>query len=135
MDVFLTETAYFDLKIIQDLNLKSGEWGFIFGHRRGRRFIVEKLFPASEDSITRLFEKLKKISDVFGDRTIGFYARKPASKLKKAILEPGFTGKIFIEIKIKPENFKVDAYLVDYQGKFILLPLACKIGKIKKINE
>jgi hypothetical protein len=121
MDAYLTAEAR---RSLEALALLGGARGYLIGHRRGPRFVVEALVPAAGG---RPFSgaDIRALDRVFGSATIGFFAVGPGRPAaKKAALRPFGCGRLFLEARRNARNgLALKAYSVDYDGEFGLTPV------------
>ncbi len=129
MDAYLTAEAR---RSVDALALLGGARGYLLGHRRGPRFVVEALVPAAKG---RPFSgaDIRALDRIFGSATIGFFVVGPGRPAaKKAALRPFGCGKLFLEARLDARNdLSFKAYTVDYDGEFGLtpVPLATPAGR------
>ncbi|HEX2695303.1 MAG TPA: hypothetical protein VHP61_06085 [Acidobacteriota bacterium] len=121
MDAYLTIEAR---RSLEALALLGGARGYLVGHRRGPRFVVEALVPAAGG---RPFSgaDLRALDRVFGGTAIGFFAAGPGrSAAKKEALRPFGCGKLFLEARLEGRKALVlKAFSVEYAGEFALSPV------------
>ncbi len=121
MDAHLTAEAR---RSLEALALLGGARGYLVGHRRGPRFIVESLVPVAGG---RPFSgaDVRALDALFGGTTIGFFAvgaGRPAAR--KGALRPFGCGKILLEARRDARNGRaLKAFYVDYDGAFGLTPI------------
>jgi len=66
VDVLITRVALLELKALNALKPRPRFWGLLIGHKRGFRFIVERIFPAGEAASrpsAEGFEALDRLSE------------------------------------------------------------------------
>jgi hypothetical protein len=121
MDAYLTVEAR---RSLEALALLGGARGYLVGHRRGPRFVVEALVPAAGG---RPFSgaDLRALDRVFGSTAIGFFAAGPGrSAAKKEALRPFGCGKLFLEARLEGrKGLVLKAFSVEYDGEFALSPV------------
>lgn len=121
MDAYLTAEAR---RALEALALLGGARGYLVGHRRGPRFIVESLVPAAGG---RSFSgaDVRALDALFGGAVIGFFAVGPGrSDAKKGLLRPFGCGRLFLEARRSARNgLALKAFFVDYDGAFGLSPI------------
>jgi len=120
MDAFLTIEAQQALRAVKAISPRKSAGGLLIGHKRGRRFFVEKAFPAPS-GFTPSPGSLAVLDSVFDGRIIGFFRFNPGEKDERDLLQPFACGKLFlaVESRSKAESVLI-AYLIDYDGCFLL---------------
>lgn len=127
MDVYLSQEALQLIKALDILAYKSD--GILIGHKRGKRYFVEKILSAPATFSVPTEQHLHLIQS-FEDRIIGFFSFKPTAAKRKKILAPLTAGKIFLEIvRNNTGRLTYKGYLVEFDKKFFLSPLSVKREK------
>ena len=122
MDAYLTAEAQ---RSLEALLLLGGARGYLVGHRRGPRFIVEACIPAAEGR--RLSgADLRALDRVFDASPIGFFAAGSGrSAVRKEVLRPFGCGKLYLEARLDAQKgLAIKAFSVEYGGAFSLSPVA-----------
>jgi len=121
MDVYLTPDAR---RSLEALTLLGGGRGYLMGHRRGPRFIVEALVPAAGRRPLS-GNDVRALDRVFGGPVLGFFAAGSGrSAAKKEALRPFGCGRIFLEARRGGgTGLSLEAFSVEFRGGFILAPL------------
>lgn len=123
VDVFLAEEAQLFLAGLNSGPARSRPRGLLLGHVRGPRFFVEQVFPAAPGFAFRPAE-LRRLSGLFGDRVLGYFAFDSAAALRPRILRPEAVGRILVTLASGPGRPPAaTAYLVDFDGRFKLVRL------------
>jgi hypothetical protein len=121
MDAYLTSDAR---RSLEALALLGGARGYIIGHRRGPRFVVESLVPAAGG---RTFSgaDLRALERVLGAAAIGFFAVGPGrAAAKTETLRPFGCGKLFLEARPRlGRSLELRAFAVEFDGKFRHMPV------------
>jgi hypothetical protein len=121
MDAYLTVEAR---RSLEAFALLGGARGYLIGHRRGPRFVVEALVPAAGG---RPFSgaDLRTLDRVLGATVIGFFAVGPGRPAaNKDALRPFGCGKLFLEARLEARKALVlKAFSVEYDGDFVLSPV------------
>jgi hypothetical protein len=135
MDVFITPEAGREIEALGVLRLKPGAWGVLVGHKRGFRYIVEKVFPAPI-RVTRPDEKLiAGLDGVWPGRTIGLFAFRPDAAFKKAVLGPAWYGKLVLQMTGPAKAPALRPSVVEFGRKFILVPAPFAPAGKEKAHE
>lgn len=122
MDAFLCHQAYREIKAISFLSGQKPKTGLLFGHIRGPRIIIERVWPTTEGfkQVDKLWWWLEKN---FESQLLGFFVDQPLPKLLKSILQPFACGKILIEVRTKRGNLlSLKCYLIEFNHSFRLFP-------------
>ena len=134
MDAFLTSEAQRTLRAVKVISSPRNAAGLLIGHKRGRRFFVEKAFPVPRGFQPSL-KNLEILDAVFEGRIIGFFRIKPGEKDERSLLQQFACGKLFlaIESRSSAESILI-GYLIDYDGRYVLeqIPLVLEAAGPKK---
>lgn len=123
MDVWLAPEAAQYLKALRLTADDRGLKGFLIGHRRGGRFIVERILPGGS-SLAGILAGFPDVESIFDNRILGFFLIAPTDKDKNHLLAPSFTGRLVLEIRLGPRIRKpIRAFTVEFTGRFRLHPL------------
>lgn len=127
MDAFLCQQAYREIKAISFLSGQKPQAGLLFGHLRGPRIFIERVWPLPEDF--KQIEKLwRQLEENFESQIIGFFAYHPLPRLLRSIFQPFAYGKIFIEVKSKKGNLlSLKCSLIEFSHSFRLFPCPLQI--------
>ena len=99
VDAFLTADAEADLAAINRLRPGPDAWGFLIGHRRGPRVLVERLFPAGAGHALPPPAEIDTIDRGFGRKIVGLYAVRPSAAFLKTAAGPYFYGRLVLDIR------------------------------------
>jgi hypothetical protein len=97
MDVFITPEARHEIDALRAFRPKLGAWGVIIGHKRGPRFIVEKVLTAGSSGTVPDERSLAEFEGIWPGRVIGIMIARPAAALKKALLGPAWFGRLVLQ--------------------------------------
>jgi len=123
VDVLITPEARQELEALRALRPKPGTWGALIGHRRGPRFIVEKIVAAGSPGTAPDAATLEGLDAVWPGRTVGLVAIRPGAAFKKAVLGPAWYGKVLLEVAGMSGPSKLRASVVEFERRFDLSPL------------
>ncbi|MDW7760158.1 MAG: hypothetical protein SCM96_05925 [Acidobacteriota bacterium] len=126
MDAWLAPEAAHHLKALALTSGGRKMKGYLIGHIRGGRRIVESILPAGSSS-AGLLSRLQDIETVFDGRILGFFLFNPADKDKKRFLAPACTERLVLEIRSGSRTRRpIRAFNVEFTGRFRLtaIPLA-----------
>src|SRR4030042_1205350 len=98
MDVLITPEAKREIDALRVVRPRPPTWGVLIGHKRGFRFIVEKVFSAGGAGTLPDERLLVGLDGIWPGRTIGLFAVRPATAFKKAVLGPAWYGKLIIQM-------------------------------------
>lgn len=127
MDAFLCQQAYREIKAISFLSGQKPQAGLLFGHIRGPRIFIEKVWPVPErfEQVDKLWWRLEKN---FESQLIGFFTYHSWPKFLKSIFQPFAYGKILIEARSKKENLlSLKCFLIEFSHSFRLFPCPLQI--------
>jgi hypothetical protein len=124
MDVLITPEARREIEGLRIARPDPATWGILIGHKRGFRFIVEKIFPAGSG---RTLPGARLVADLDGawpGRIIGFFAIRPGAAFRTAVLGPLFYGKLFVHLDISAGRPVVRPAVVEFKRRFFLEPVS-----------
>jgi hypothetical protein len=122
VDVYIADEARRSFEALNALAPRQKHFGFLIGHKRGHRFIVEKIFPAPAGLKTGL-RNLPRFDDLFARRAIGFYASGDLARVKAGLRQPAASGRLLLAFRAAGRAPAFKAYAVDFDGRFRFLPL------------
>ncbi len=121
MDALLTRTAYQALEAAA-LSSRRTSSGLLLGHKRGRRFIIEKTISSGSGPFPGM-EDYFRLNSILGDEVIGFYSSAPGPALRQKDPPPFSVGKVFLSIKAGRAGCRIRASAIDYTDRFVWKPL------------
>ncbi len=131
MDVYVTREALSALRALSFLPRAELE-GFLLGHERGHRRIVEKVLPTVKGFFPSL-ETFTASDRALHGGVIGFFSFKPSRERLKKLLSPFACEKVFLDASGLVEGKGgLLAFLIDFERKFGLRPAACILEKEKR---
>ena len=123
MDAFISLEAQQALRAIKSIAPGRSVSGLLLGHKRGRRFVVERAFPAPA-GFKPSPKNLDLLDAIFEGKIIGFFQFRPDEKKERALLQPSACGKFFLTLDSLPSGQSLlIGYLIDYDGRFELEPI------------
>ena len=128
MDVYLTREAGAALRALSLLSPVESE-GFLLGHERAGRRIVEKVLPTVRGFFPSV-EAFAASNRALGGAVIGFFSFAPARSRLKSILAPFACQCVFLDASgLKSGRGKPRAFLIEFDRTFRLRPVACVLEK------
>jgi hypothetical protein len=129
MDVLITPEAMREIEALRAIRPAPSTWGILIGHRRGFRFIVEKVFPAGSGRTLPSERLVAELDRIWPGRIIGLFAVRPGAAFKKAVLGPAWYGKLVIHLSLSAGTAAVRPFVVEFGRKFSLvrIPLAAAV--------
>ena len=124
MDVFITPEARWEIEALRVVRPAASTWGFLIGHKRGFRFIVEKVFPAGSGRALPSERPLAGLDGIWPARVIGLFAVRPGAAFKKAILGPAWYGKLILDLGSTARKPSIEPSIVEFKRRFFLAPVA-----------
>jgi hypothetical protein len=123
MDAFLTHDARLALASAAAFSKQAAPAGFLTGHVRGGRFIVEGFFAATAASLAAP-EAFFTLDALQSGRVIGFLVAGFSMAARKPLLRPHAVGKLVLAVRKKPAGRKPDfvSWSVDFDGRFRFEP-------------
>lgn len=125
----MTGEAAADLEVLNRLRPAPNTWGFLIGHTRGPRILVERLFTAGAGAVLPSPAELDAIDRGLGRRMVGLFAVRPTAAFRKAAAGPYFYGRLFFDIRPSMKAPLLKPFVVDFNGRFVLAPVAPERGR------
>jgi len=126
MDAYLSRESYQAFQALNLLSRRLNTAGLLLGHKRGHRYIVERVLPIPGRLLISP-EKYFGLNKILGGKIIGFFAARANEQKTRRIFAPHTYGKLFLEIKFSSQTqIKVKPYVVDYAQDFFLKPIRLK---------
>lgn len=132
MDAYLTPDARRDLEAAALAAGKPGAAGFLTGHVRGGRFIVEGLVPAAGIEAAADPDLYFKLDRLQPGRIIGFFLPFASAASRLLFLRPHACGRLILaplRTGVRGPSWK--GFSVGFDGRFSLNP--CPIVRFGKI--
>src|SRR4030042_118038 len=123
MDVLITPEAKREIDALRVVRPRPPTWGVLIGHKRGFRFIVEKVCAAGSGRTLPEERLLVGLDGIWPGRTIGLFAVRPATAFKKAVLGPAWYGKLIIQMAGSAKAPAMRPSVVEFERKFFLAPV------------
>ena len=98
VDVLIIPEAQREIDALQAFRPGTGTWGAIVGHRRGSRFIVEKVVAAGNPGTVPDERILAELERIWPGRIIGIAVVRPGAAFKKALLGPAWYAKLVLQL-------------------------------------
>jgi hypothetical protein len=124
MDVLITPEARREVEALRVVRPAASTWGFLLGHKRGFRFIVEKVFPAGSGRAVPSERLLAGLDLVWRGRIIGLFAVRPGAAFRKAVLGPLWYGKLVLSLGPTSRRPSFRPFVVEFDRKFVFRPVA-----------
>ena len=123
MDVLITSEARREIEALRVARPAVSTWGFLVGHKRGFRFIVEKVFPAGSGRTLPSERLLAGLDGIWPGGVIGLFAVRLSAPVKKAVLGPMFYGKLVLDLGSTVRKPSIRPSIVEFKRKFFLSPV------------
>lgn len=126
MDACLLEDARRDAAAVAISSGRVATAGVVIGHKRGHRFVAERLVPAGAAS-RFTGEVARKLDALYEGRVIGVFAEALPGALGKRLLGPAFYGRLVLSLGPGPAGADggpgIEAWIVEFDGRFHLEPV------------
>jgi len=122
VDAYIAAEARRSFEALDALAPGRKHFGFLIGHKRGHRFIVEKIFPAPAGLKIDL-RNILRFDDLYAGRAIGFYTSGDLAGIKARLRQPAASGRILLAVRAARRAPAFKAYAVDFDGRFRFAPL------------
>ncbi len=123
VDVLVTPEARREIEGLRIARPDPATWGILIGHKRGFRFFVEKVFPAGSGRTLPGGRLVADLDRVWPGRIIGFFAIRPGTAFRKAVLGPLFHGKLIVHLSLPAGRPVLHPFIVDFKRRFFLEPV------------
>ena len=120
MDVLIVPEARREIAALQALRPAGGTWGILIGHRRGPRYVIEKVVTAGPPERLPDEEVLEEIDRLWPGHVIGLAVIKPGTAFKKAVLAPAWYGKLVLQSTGPVRQPVLRASRVSFERRFFL---------------
>jgi hypothetical protein len=135
VDVFITPEARREIEALRVVRPAASTWGFLIGHKRGFRFIVEKVFPAGNGRALPDERALAGLDRIWPGGVIGLFAIRLSAPVKKAVLGPMFYGKLVLDLGFNARKESVRPFVVKFERIFFLAPVPLAPAVKTKAHE
>ena len=123
MDVLITPEAGREIEALKAFRPKPGTWGAIIGHKRGPRFIVEKVMLAGGPGTVPDERLAAGLDEVWPGRTVGLLVVRPGADFRKAVLGPAWYGKLVLRWAGPRKAPVLQPSVVEFERRFFLDPV------------
>jgi hypothetical protein len=123
MDAYVTPNARLALTSAAAVSKGALPAGFLTGHIRGGRFIVEGFVAADAIALADP-DAFFALDALQPGRVIGFLVPGVAAAARKPLLRPHAVGRLVLALRKKPgtRNPEFVGWSVDYDGRFFFAP-------------
>jgi hypothetical protein len=123
VDVLIIPEAKREIEVLRAFRPRPGTWGVIIGHKRGSRFIVEKIVAAGNPGTVPDERILAKLEEIWPGRIIGIAVVRPDGAFKKALLGPAWYAKLVLQWTGPSKAPALRSYVIEFERKFFLDPV------------
>ncbi len=120
MDALITPEARREIEALRVLRTELSTWGILIGHKRGFRFIVEKVFPGGSGRSLPDERLIAELERVWPGRVIGLFTVRPGPAFRKAALGPLFYGKLVLSLGLSTRKLSMRPSVVEFKRRFVL---------------
>lgn len=126
MDVLIVPEARREIAALRAFRPGPGSWAALVGHRRGPRFVVEKVVTAGNGGAPPDARLLGELDGIWPGGIVGLAVVRPGRPLERAILAPAWYGKLVLRLSGSRKSPGLRAGVVAFKRKFFIdaLPLA-----------
>jgi hypothetical protein len=124
VDVLITPEARREIEALRIVRPGPATWGALIGHKRGPRFIVEKVFQAGSGRVLPNGQILAELDRVWPGRVIGLFAIRPGTAFKKAVLGPAWYDKLIIHMSLSAKTPGIRPFRVEFERNFFLVRIS-----------
>ena len=135
VDVLIIPEARREIDALRAFRPRPGTWGVVVGHRRGPRFIVEKVAAAGNPGTVPDERSLAGVEKVWPGRIIGIVVVRPDAAFKKALLGPAWYGKLVLQLAGSLKAPALRPHVVEFERKFFLDPIALAAAAKEEAHE
>jgi hypothetical protein len=132
VDVLITPEARSEVEALRVVRSAASTWGFLIGHKRGHRFIVEKVFQAGSGQTLPDERLIAGLDGIWPGGVIGLFAVRPGAAFRKAVLGPAWYGKLVLSLGLTSRRPTFRPSVIEFDRKFALRPVTlAEAGKAK----
>lgn len=132
MDAYLTAEALRAFEAFSILSVKPDFSGFLIGHKRGHRFIVENILPLPK-GLRPSLENTFSLDRLLEGKIIGFFAFPPTAERRSSLFHPFACGKLFLGVRASTmRGLRFEPAVIDYEGRFLARPVELIIMHLAK---
>jgi hypothetical protein len=135
VDVLITPEARREIEALGILSPRPSAWGVLIGHKRGPRFIVEMVFPAGSGRTLPNERHVAGLDHVWPGRVIGLFSVRSGVAFRKAVLSPGWYGKLVLDLGLSVQKQSIRPYIVEFKTKFFLARIPLVTAGRAKTHE
>lgn len=118
MDALLTRNARQAVEAAV-LGSRRRAAGILLGHKRGGRFIIDRIAPSGPGAFPGLKEYIR-LSSILGGDIIGFFSNSPAGDVRRKTPPPFSVGKLFLSVRAgRNGRLASRAFVIDYAGRWV----------------
>ncbi|MBN1272472.1 MAG: hypothetical protein JXB26_09390 [Candidatus Aminicenantes bacterium] len=125
MDVTISREARESFSILNISGSLPQASGFLLGHKRGHRFYIEKILNTGKD-LSSLISRFYEVDRLCDGLIVGFFTSLPDQNTLNKVLAPFSCGMLLVKVIPQEKKPAIEAYMIDYEGEFILTPLPIK---------
>jgi hypothetical protein len=123
VDVLIIPEARREIEALAAFRPKPGTWGALIGHRRGPRFIVEKVLSGGAPGRAPDERLLAGLDGIWPGRVIGIVVVRPGPAFRKALLGPAWFGKLVLRLAGPAAAPVLHPFTVEFRRSFHLAPV------------
>jgi hypothetical protein len=123
VDVLIIPEARREIDTLIALRPRPGTWGVVVGHKRGSRFIVEKIVSGGSPGTVPDDRTLAELERIWPGRFVGIAAVRPGGTFKKALLGPAWYAKLVLQLSGTARTPVLRSHTVEFKRKFVLEPV------------
>ena len=135
VDVLIIPEAEREIETLRAFRPRPGTWGVLVGHRRGSRFIVEKVAAAGNPGTAPDERILAELEEIWPGRIVGIAVVRPGAAFKKALLGPAWYAKLVIQSLGTSKAPALRACVVEFKRKFFFEPVPFAPAAKEKSHE
>jgi hypothetical protein len=122
VDAYITAEALQILEALDALNPRRRRSGVLIGHKRGRRFIVERILPAPANFDPKP-AVLGRLDEIFAGKAVGFFSSGDLTRTRAGLRQPLAAGRLLLATESRRRARRVKAWAVDFDGRFRFIPI------------
>ncbi len=135
VDVLIIPEAQREIDAVLAFRPQTGTWGAVVGHRRGSRFIVEKVAMAGNPGTVPDERVLAGLESIWPGGILGIVVVRPDAAFKKALLGPAWYAKLVLQLSGRTKAPVLRAHVVEFERRFFLDPLPCALAPKERSDE
>lgn len=127
--------ARLEIEALRAFERRPGAWSVLVGHKRGPRFIVEKVLAGGSPGTGPDERRLAALDAIWPGMIIGAEVVGTGAAFRRSVLGPAWFGKLVLRSKGRAAAAGLQPYVVAFDRKFFLQPVPFAPGPKEEGHE